>query len=98
MQERLADIHRRIDNACLSCGRSPNEVKLLLATKTNPPERIIGAFRLGETLIGENRVQELVSKAEEFATWPVEKHLMGHLQSNKAGKALDHVTCIESID
>ena len=47
---------------------------------------------------GENRVQELVEKAPALEPHKLERHLIGHLQSNKAGKALDHVTCIQSID
>ena len=98
VKNNLKEIYTRIRNACMACDRSPDEVKLLLATKTNPAERIIEALRCGETLIGENRVQELVTKTDALSDWSIEKHMIGHLQSNKAAKVLDHVTCIQSID
>lgn len=98
VERNLKAIYERIKNACIACDRSPSEVRLMLATKTNPAERIIEALKCGETLIGENRVQELVAKADALSGWPIEKHMIGHLQSNKAAKALDHVTCIQSID
>jgi pyridoxal phosphate enzyme (YggS family) len=70
----------------------------LLATKTQPPERILEAMQHGPFPSGENQVQELVEKAPALDPHKLERHLIGHLQSNKAGKALDHVTCIQSID
>lgn len=94
----IADIQCRISRACEACGRDPSEVTLLLATKTQPPERILEALKYASLPIGENRVQELVEKAPGLEGTSVERHLIGHLQSNKAGKALDLVTCIQSID
>ena len=52
----------------------------------------------GPFVSGENRVQELVEKAPVLAPHKLERHFIGHIQSNKAGKALDHVTCVQSID
>ena len=98
IQQNIDAIRKRIQNACATCDRDPATVSLLLATKTQPAERIIEAVRCGERLIGENRVQELVAKAEALKELPIERHMIGHLQSNKAGKALDHVTCVQSID
>lgn len=96
--DNLSAMHARIQRACEACNRQEGDVQLLLATKTQTPSHIIEALKCGEMVIGENRVQELVEKAPELKTWRVEKHLIGHLQSNKAGKALDHVTCVQSID
>ena len=60
--ERLQQIRSRIDAACLKCGRNPEEVKLLLATKTVEPDQITQAFTAGMNYIGENKVQELKRK------------------------------------
>ena len=98
IQSNIARIKERTAAACERCGREASEVSLLLATKTQPANRIIEALALGETLIGENRVQELVEKSDALKGWPVEKHMIGHLQSNKAAKCLDHVTCVQSVD
>ena len=66
IEQNLLHILQRIENACLKCNRNPYEVKLLLATKTVSAERIKVAFRAGQTLMGENRVQELKEKFEEL--------------------------------
>ena len=98
IHKNIAAIQKRIEEACVACGRDPKEVSLLLATKTQPPSRIFEALACGTFPIGENRVQELVEKAPAFEGVQIERHMIGHLQSNKAGKALDHVTCVQSID
>lgn len=95
----IEEIKKRIKNACEQCGRNPNEVKLLLATKTVSPEGIKKAFEAGETLIGENKVQELKDKYEELKNVPHTKHFIGHLQTNKIKDILKcEVSCIQSLD
>ena len=90
---------KRIENACRKCNRNPDEVKLLLATKTVPAEKIKVAFRAGQTLMGENKVQELKEKFEELKDIPHLKHFIGHLQTNKIKDILKYgVTCIPSLD
>lgn len=91
-------IKERMNRACQKCGRSGNEVRLLMATKTVPASIIIEAFKAGETLIGENKVQELLSKADELSSFPHESHFIGHLQSNKIKDVIKYAHCIESID
>ena len=66
ISDNIKEIRERMFKACQKCGRKDDEVRLLLATKTVPPSIIIEAFNAGETLIGENKVQELVAKAEEL--------------------------------
>ena len=73
-------------------------IRLRLLCKTQAPSLILEAMKHGPFLSGENRVQELVLKASALKEYGIERHLIGHLQSNKAGKALDHVSCIQSID
>lgn len=95
----LATIQQRINNACHKAGRNPKEVKLLLATKTVPPERVKIAIDAGYTLIAENKIQELKEKFEALKTHQHTNHFIGHLQSNKIKDLLKcEVTCVQSID
>lgn len=92
-------IHERIKNACKENGRNPGEVKLLLATKTVPAERIKLALDAGQTLIAENKVQELKEKFEALKPVPHINHFIGHLQSNKIKDLIKYeVSCIQSLD
>lgn len=94
----LAAVEDRIGEACRAAGRDRSDVALLLATKTVTPRRIAAAVRAGARLIGENRVQELVDKADDLAGLPCERHFIGHLQTNKINHVLRHVTCVQSVD
>ena len=95
----IRSIRERIANSCARSGRDPREVRLLLATKTVTPENIKIALQTGQTLIGENKVQELKEKAASLMDIPHEKHFIGHLQTNKIRDVLKyHVSCIQSLD
>lgn len=97
--QNIAEIKSRMAEACKKAGRNPEEVKLLLATKTVPADRIKLALATGETLIGENKVQELRDKYEELKEVSHTKHFIGHLQTNKIKDILKaEVACIESLD
>jgi pyridoxal phosphate enzyme (YggS family) len=97
--QNIAVIQERINNACKENGRNLNEVKLLLATKTVPEERIKIALRTGQTLIAENKVQELKEKYEALKEVPHINHFIGHLQTNKIKDLLKYdVSCIQSLD
>src|SRR5690606_37418100 len=97
--DNIAQIKKRIALACEKSGRNPSEVKLLLATKTVPAENIRIAIESGETLIGENKVQEVKEKFEELKDIPHQKHFIGHLQTNKIKDILKYgVSCIQSLD
>lgn len=98
IESQLEQIRDRMEQACLSAGRKPDEVKLLLATKTVPVERINHALYLGETLIGENKVQELQEKFPLVQHDNVEWHFIGHLQTNKVKDVLKYATFIHSVD
>ncbi len=74
IKNNITAVVKRIENACLSCARDPKEVKLLLATKTVIPDKIKIAFEAGQTLIGENKVQEIKSKFNELAGFPHQKN------------------------
>jgi len=93
----IAATKQRISNACIKSNRNPDEVKLLLVTKTVPAERIKIALQTGETLIGENKVQELKEKYEALKEIPHTTHFIGHLQTNKIKELLKYdVSCIQS--
>lgn len=92
-------VRKRIQDACHASGREESAVKLLLATKTVPADLILHALEEGETMIGENKVQEIKEKYEKLTAVPHEKHFIGHLQTNKIKEVLKYgVTCIQSLD
>lgn len=94
----LASIDERVATAAELVGRQRSDVRVLLATKTVPVERIRVAIDAGWTLIGENRVQEVTSKADGLADLAHETHFIGHLQRNKINQVLPHVDLVQSVD
>lgn len=95
----LQNILQRIETACICSNRSPDEVRLLLATKTVPANRIKQALVAGSTLIAENKVQELKEKYDDLKEIPHTNHFIGHLQTNKIKDILKYdVSCIQSLD
>lgn len=95
----LEIINDRIKKACEKAGRNSDEVRLLLATKTVSAENIKTALENGETLIAENKVQELKDKYEALKDTPHENHFIGHLQTNKVKDILKYdVACVQSLD
>ncbi len=98
IKKNLEIVHKRIEDACLKCGRAPKSVKLLMATKTVSPERILFAMNCGNYLIGENKVQELVAKYEPLQEIKHETHFIGNLQSNKIKDVIKYADCIQSVD
>jgi pyridoxal phosphate enzyme (YggS family) len=97
--ENIAHIRERIAAAARPAQRQPEEIALMAVTKTFPPEHIREAYDAGLRLFGENRVQEFAGKAGALADLrDAEWHLIGHLQSNKAGKAAELFTAVDSVD
>lgn len=95
----IKEIQSRMNSACEKAHRDPQSVRLLLATKTVPAEKIKEAISLGYPLIGENKVQEIEEKYEELRSVKHEKHFIGHLQTNKIKFLLRYgVECIQSVD
>jgi PLP dependent protein len=92
-------IHDRIETAAAKCGRAPGDILLLAISKTFPVEAISAAIATGQRRFGENRVQEGEAKIRCLAAVPgLEWHLVGHLQSNKAHRAVQLFDVIHSID
>lgn len=95
---RLAQIRAQIDAAALKCGRLPREVTLIAISKTHPASIVRQAIELGATDIGENRVQEAEQKINEVGRTAARWHLVGHLQANKARRAVQLFDVIHSLD
>ncbi|MEO8935133.1 MAG: YggS family pyridoxal phosphate-dependent enzyme [Xanthomarina sp.] len=99
IQNNLTTILKRIENACIRANRNPEEVRLLMATKTVSAENIKIAFKSNQTLIGENKIQEIKEKYESLKSISHQSHFIGHLQTNKVKDLLKYkVNCIQSID
>jgi hypothetical protein len=97
--DNLAAVRERIARAAQRAGRDPQDVALMVVTKTQPAERIIEAYEAGQRLFGENRVQEFAEKFGALSgVSAAEFHMIGHLQSNKAGKAVEIFHAIDSLD
>jgi hypothetical protein len=106
LKENLERLEEEIAQACRRAGRSRAEVELMAVSKTCPAAVIAEAAALGLRLFGENRVQEFGGKAPELSalrgpsvnTQPIRVHLIGHLQSNKAQRAVELFYGIDSLD
>lgn len=99
-RDEIAQNIRRLQDeiAELACkaGRDPAEIRLMAVSKTVEAQWVNQAIACGVTLLGENRVQELVAKREQLA--PHEMHLIGHLQTNKVRDVVGKVDLIQSVD
>jgi PLP dependent protein len=98
LNERLENVRQRITTAARRSGRRPEEIVLVAVSKTHPVEVIRAAIGTGVTDLGENRVQEAESKIGEVGRGAARWHLIGHLQSNKARRAVQLFDVIHSLD
>jgi PLP dependent protein len=97
--QNIATIHERMNIAARRAGRSVDDIRLMAVTKTHPPEKIRAAHAAGLRLFGENRVQEFAGKAGTLTDLSgAEWHMIGHLQTNKAGKAAELFSAVDSLD
>src|SRR6478752_6959686 len=95
----IADIRERLARAAARAGRNPGSITLMAVSKTVEPERIREAYAAGLSVFGENRVQEFAGKAAPLAGMSEARwHLIGHLQSNKARKAAELFSSVDSVD
>lgn len=95
--ENLRIINENINEAVSECGRDSGTVRLMAVTKTVAPEIINHAVSMGVSLLGENRVQEFLSKQEVYDK-SAEIHFIGHLQTNKVKYIIEPMTMIQSVD
>ena len=98
IEENYKRIRENIQKATLKSGREDGSVRLMGVTKTVDSLYINHALSLGIDLIGENRVQEYLGKRDELHLQGVEKHLIGHLQTNKVRQIVGEVDMIDSVD
>ena len=98
----LEQLRARIAQACQRAGRSTEAVTLVAVTKTRTAEEIVAAYRCGARDFGENRVEEAEVKVPElvgtFASDPASWHMIGHVQSRKARRAVEIADIIHSVD
>jgi pyridoxal phosphate enzyme (YggS family) len=95
---RLADVRARLAAAAEKSGRKPEDVSLIAISKTHPTAIIKQVIELGAADLGENRVQEAEGKIVEIGRDKVRWHLVGHLQANKARRAVNLFDFIHSVD
>jgi PLP dependent protein len=96
----LADITARIRTAERAAGRAEGSVRLIAVSKVQPPDRVLAVLEAGHRVFGENYVQEAAAKwpawRDQFG--PLEVHMIGPLQSNKARVAVDLFDAIHTLD
>ena len=98
IQYNLDVINEKIAESAIKSGRNPSDIQLMAVTKTVDPIFINYALDYGVNMIGENRVQEMLRKKPDLHLDNVQKHLIGHLQTNKAGQIVGEVDMIQSVD
>ena len=98
LEENLRAVRARIAAAAGVAGRDPSSVVLLAVSKTLPAEAVRALAALGQVDFGENRAQELTSKAAELADLPVRWHFIGQLQRNKAAAIARLGAVVHSVD
>lgn len=98
LTEGIQNVLGSIATAAKRAGRDPAKIKLVAVSKTHPPAAIREAMATGLAVFGENKVQEAESKIAEVGREGVEWHLIGHLQSNKARRAVQLFDVIQSVD
>jgi len=95
----LERVQERVFAAALKTGRSPDEIKLMVVTKTHPVSVIEWVLSAGATDLGENYVEEAKRKIGTIhpnaqCTW----HMIGHVQSRKSGQVVEYFDCLHSLD
>jgi pyridoxal phosphate enzyme (YggS family) len=113
LADNLARVEEGIAAACRAANRPRSEVELVAVSKTHPSTMIVEAVGLGLRVFGENRVQEFAQKSAQLAVSrmpnadgvpgptvrsQMRAHLIGHLQSNKAARAMEVFDAIDSLD
>lgn len=95
---RIKEVRQRIAHAATRIGRRPDDVMLVAVGKSQPVELLRLAIKDGVRHIGENRVQEAEAKIKIIGSGAVSWHLIGHLQTNKARRAVSLFDVVQSLD
>src|SRR5438105_9914836 len=98
LEANLQRVRQTIAGSAERAGRDPNQVVLVAVTKGFPVERVREAMAVGLRILGENRVQEALSKIDEIGPADVAWHLIGHLQTNKIKFIEGRFRMVQSID
>jgi pyridoxal phosphate enzyme (YggS family) len=98
LRERLENVRIKVDTAARRVNRSADDITLIAISKTHPTKVLRAGLDVGITDFGENRVQEAEGKISELGREAARWHLVGHLQSNKAARAVQLFDCIHSVD
>jgi pyridoxal phosphate enzyme (YggS family) len=93
----LAAVRERIAAACGRAGREPSDVTLIAVSKTFPADAVRAMMDAGQTVFGENRVQEALTKIDAVGPGPA-WHLIGSLQRNKARHVVGRFALIHAVD
>lgn len=94
----LQAVNARIERAARAAGRDPGAVRLLAVSKTHPSALVDEAYQAGQIAFGENYLQEGLRKMDALACLPLEWHLIGPLQSNKARPAAERFAWVHSVE
>lgn len=98
VRENCLRVFQKIHEAAARSGRNPASVRVIAVTKTVQPDRIRQAVESGIRDIGENRLQEALPKIETLARLGLKWHFIGHLQTNKAKKVVEHFDWVQCVD
>jgi PLP dependent protein len=98
LEERLGTVRAALERAAARAGRVSSGIRLVAAVKGVAPEQVRRAVDLGVTDLGENRVQEAETKIAALGRGLARWHLIGHLQRNKAGRAVELFDEVHTID
>lgn len=98
LAERLVLVRDRIARSAERCGRSPEDVTLVVVTKTWPSDDVRRLCDIGVSDFGENRLQEAERKAAELRDLPISWHFIGQIQSNKAHRVAKFASLVHSVD
>jgi len=97
VKDNIEQVRKRVEKAALSANRDPNEISIVAVSKNIAPSKILKAIDAGITIVGENRVQELIKKYD-IINKNISWHMIGSLQTNKVKYIIDKVDLIHSLD
>ncbi len=98
IESALQSVKKHIATAATNAGRQPDEILLLAASKTNPAEQLRKAWLAGQTIFGENYLQEALEKILALSDLPIEWHFIGPIQSNKTKRIAENFSWVHSVD
>jgi len=98
IRQRRLQVMEQIAAAALRSGRQPDAVRLVVVTKAQPLGVVQAAIQAGAAVLGENYAEEAAAKITALGQTAVEWHMIGHVQSRKAGLVVEHFDCLQSLD